>query len=158
MKGVRFTTGLTELRPEARTYEHLDTCHLCGDRAYGDMRLYRECDGKDVPNSGTDALLVTCAQKTCERILEKHPRLYVEEEPGAPGYFPRLCGDCPWRRGVVCAHPHLKANRGRGLRVTIERPSGILCGSGGCLSFPRTATDCEGRRGGPAALGGGGPR
>lgn len=151
---------LTLLRPEARTYEHLDTCHICGARAWGDMQLWRECDDNDQPIRGDGALVVVCQEKACQAAIEKHPRLYVEEHLGAPGHFPPLCIDCAWRRWLECSHPHLKANGGKGLAVKVGNSNAIICapGHGGCMPAPRRATECEGQRGGPAAVGGGGPR
>ena len=154
MNKPRSAIRLTEYRPMFRVYRHLDVCHICGQRSWGDMQLWRECDDGDNPIAGLDALVVTCSEKVCLSTLDAHPRLYIEEEWAAPGYF-ALCVDCPWRDKLACSHPHLRANGGEGLAIHISAPRGIMCGADGCRPLPRRATKCEGRDGGPAAIGGG---
>jgi hypothetical protein len=139
---------LTRLHPELRSPDPMARCHLCGARAADcSLRLWRECDQRDQPLLGLDALLFVCDSKLCAALIEKHPRLYVEEQPGRPGHFPELCGDCQHRDGLSCLHPDLKANGGAGLSVTLSGFANIIIcrrGKGGCSSPPRTATKCAG--------------
>jgi hypothetical protein len=152
----RSAIRLTEYRPLFRVYRHLDVCHICGQRSWGDMQLWRECDDDDYPIAGLGALVVTCSEKACLSALDAHPRLYIEEQPGQPGHFAPICVDCPWQLGIMCTHPHLRANGGLGLAVTIDNGRGVfMCGVDGAVPYPTRATKCEGRNGGPAAIGGG---
>src|SRR5690606_12037406 len=103
----------------------------------------------DRPISGPGALVFLAtgsAHAKCRRVLDTHPRLYVEDS-GSPGAFPRLCGPCTHRRGVECGHPDLTANGGAGLKITLTRLAAIVCSRGaGCHTPIREAVSCVGRR------------
>ncbi len=118
-------------------------CNLCGDAGDEPLTLWRECDERDRPIAGNDALVFIGPK--CIKRMEDHPRLYVEEA-GLPGYFPALCGPCKLRDGFGCKHEKLKANGGPGLSVSLSGFANVRAqGPRGCYVPLRRAWDCEGR-------------
>lgn len=146
---IRRATPLTEMRAK----DPISACTVCArpfEKWESEIMLYRECDEFDRPKPGDDALVYvgydgSCGD-ACERKLQDHPRLYVEEQ-GLPGTFPRLCGGCVYRDGLACTHRMLKANGGPGLRVVAERDTSfrIQCPDSGCHFPVRDAKKCDGR-------------
>jgi hypothetical protein len=63
-----------------------------------------------------------------------------------------VCGDCPYRDGVTCKHPDLKANGGPGLEVKIgtfpamDIHVSFTDGSGGWLRSNKPITRCMGKK------------
>lgn len=124
-------------------------CRLCGTEC-DPIQLWRECDEHDRPIPGPEAIISVCGERECQLVINRHPRLYVREETGAPGHFPTLCGDCRHRAGLKCTHPDLRENGGAGLLVKLSTgmpPGVIICrrGPGGCSRPPQRAYDCAGR-------------
>jgi hypothetical protein len=145
---MALATPLTTIHPERRA-DPLAHCHVCGgsERLHS-LLLWREHDARDKPIPGTGGLVVVCDSKACEKVIEDHPRLYVQDRLGAPGHFPELCGDCRYRKGWDCTHPDLKANGGQGLSVQLGGGMhAIICRrgrGGGCSTPTRTALRCAG--------------
>jgi len=151
-KPSRVTIGaaLPISRYPARGVDPIAVCNVCGEPSR-ELGVWREHDERDLPLAG-DAHLVFIGRDhaACQKAMEKHPRLY-EEVRGAPGHFPRLCGDCVQRRGFACTDPRLTSNGGEWLTVTLSGfgVGMILCGvrgRRGCYTPLTHATKCEGRR------------
>jgi hypothetical protein len=130
----------------------LDTfkrCQLCGfsKNDICEFIMWWECDESDKFDENSD-ILITCKSKSCQKIIDKHERLYQEVtwSRGGPGKFMIFCGDCANRSGSKCIHPKLKANGGDGLKVmfNIAFKGMILCSKDKCFQFPHPATECEG--------------
>lgn len=144
-------TPMPRLTEEALPRTNFKKCQLCGfeDPDLCEFRLWQEYDDSDKPEPRN--LLVVCRHPECLKRIEDHPRLYGEAPwgKGLPGYFVLICGDCSYRSGFDCTHPHLKKNGGEGLEVFISNPLGVrahICWSDGtsqdfCTS---SAVDCEG--------------
>jgi hypothetical protein len=116
--------------------------------------MWNECDDHDKPEPNN--VLVLCSERKaglrCNRMLDKHPRLYIEVPWGAggPGIFMLLCGDCKFRDNTKCTNPNLRANGGHGLEVKFSNPLPIVHvsmrdGSGGYIGGPQPASTCEGK-------------
>lgn len=121
-------------------------CSICG-RPTDSPTLWRESDERDQPIEGEQALVfIGRDHAACMKRMEAHPRLYVEER-GDPGHFPRLCGDCPFRRSLGCSHPDLKANGGGGLKVMLANMlrGAIVCTKGGRIREVNHALECVGK-------------
>ncbi len=104
-------------------------CQICGyESKYDDIcefRMWVECDDND--NLEEDNIIVLSKNCNCVKLLENHPRLYMEV-PWAgdkPGRFMLICDDCSYRNNGKCSHSDLKENGGTGLEVTY-RSSPIL--------------------------------
>jgi len=170
---IRKATSLT-MHAMANGFTGVTCCNVCGgavDATDLPVSAWREHDERDRPILGRCALVFLgpvpwdrhaqltgssprpAVHATCKKTLDEHPRLYAEEA-GEPGCFPRLCGDCSWRDGIVCRHPDLKENDGRGLLVAVEGLNAIICTRGGVWSPVRHAVRCDGWR--KVASGGGG--
>ena len=125
-------------------------CRSCG--SLSELTRWRECDENDRP---TMAVVVLC-QRCSKKVIDRHPRLYIELQPHEP--FPgvmEICVDCPARDGVSCTSLLAKHNGGPGMAITGVRASrGILCsgrhkGHGGCMDvriYYGSATDCAGKQ------------
>jgi len=122
-----------------------DVCHAPAEQ----LEVWREHDEHDRPIPGTDALVYLGeGHPLCRIKLDDHPRLYAEVR-GEPGSFPRLCGPCEHRDGLLCRHPDLKVNGGGGLMVHLN--NGIfahvhICGAHGRIRPLHSAIRCAGRR------------
>jgi hypothetical protein len=155
--------GKTSPRPWPRLSAELpepvrpDACQACASPA--DLTRWRECDDDDTPGP----VVVTLCQPCADRLVERHPRLYVELAPHEPfpGAMP-LCGDCRHRDGGQCIHPDLTWHGGPGLHIVAPKPRDIhICSRGrghgrGCRTirtWPGPARDCAGRDGGPISTG-----
>ena len=126
-------------------------CQFCGRESdeITDFRMWTECNSKDKPERGN--IVILCKSKPCQKVLDNHPRLYMEVPwgEGDPGHFMLLCGDCVHRDGFGCTHEDLKSNGGDGLMITFGSARGFVCkrGRGGrCSPMPRPATKCAGKR------------
>lgn len=98
-----------------------DRCQGCGWDC--DLTRWQECDYQDNP---THVVVVLCLKCT-EQLIEKHPRLYAPLHHYAPHPGSMvLCEDCPFRSGVSCTHPDLKANGGAGLGVHFAEPTVVF--------------------------------
>lgn len=134
---------------KARGTDPIRVCNLCG-LAAEQLSAWREHDEHDRPLEGPGRLVfigVGAEHGACREHLDKHPRLYAEVT-GLPGTFPRLCGDCPNRKGFACSHPNLKANGGPGLKVELDNAwaaNAIICGRGGRIRPVHHALKCEGK-------------
>jgi hypothetical protein len=122
-------------------------CRSCG--ATHDLTRWRECDEWDKP---TMAIVVLC-RKCSKRLIDKHPRLYLElalHEP-FPGTM-QICVDCPARSGLGCMSRLAKHNGGPGMKITGPMPTVafICCSprskSGTVKLYPGEATDCVGKQ------------
>ena len=113
---------LSEHRKETSSFLQ---CQLCG-KEYSDitsLRMWQECNDSDNPEPGNFLVVGHC----CKPKILEHPRAYLEIPwgKGEPGAFILLCGDCPFRAGFKCTHPHLKANGGGGLLLNTTNPMGF---------------------------------
>jgi hypothetical protein len=124
-------------------------CQLCGfwDSDICRFRMMVECDEKDIPEP--DNVLIVCDQEKCKKVLDAHPRLYLDVPWGGgdPGQFMLLCGKCNFRDSFSCTHPALKANGGEGLEIKFSNPLGIvrICRTDGTsMRGPQPATECAG--------------
>lgn len=130
--------------------DNFQRCQLCGFTSNDicEFRLLMECDDNDKPEQ--DKVIVRCRQEACIKVVDDHPRLYMEVPwgQGHPGIFMLLCGDCPNRKGTTCTHSDLKANGGQGLEVRLSNnPNIIVCfndGKGCRNLWPNPATRCKG--------------
>lgn len=124
-----------------------NTCQSCGDFGLdrGSGRRWIECDAFDEPTATMVILCVRCS----ERLIERHPRLYLHEDwwaprPGAMA----CCVDCTLRTDLRCVSPMLKARGGPGLGIRIHPLPGltILCGRG-CKTIREygAGPDCDGK-------------
>jgi hypothetical protein len=137
--------GLSETLPFD---PHPARCQSCGIPGTRDLRRWRECDPEDLP---TAVVVVLCGP--CEkRLIEPHPRLYIQlqmNEP-APGCM-GICCHCINRRGTACGHYRAKANGGPGVELTYPQPTAMhVCRSPRRLSgivtiWPGKVTACDGR-------------
>jgi hypothetical protein len=130
-------------------------CQLCGfvSNDICEFCMWFECDDQDKVEA--DNILVLCQKKDCKKVVDSHPRLYVEIpwSRGGPGKFMLLCGNCEHRNGTKCKHPQLKENGGPGLKVNFAKTiisEAFICfsredGSSYCLHGDRPATECEGQ-------------
>lgn len=130
-------------------------CQLCGYVSKNDdicaFRMLNECDDKDIPEEGN--VIVVCTSKLCNKIIDDHPRLYVQVPwgKGKPGYFMLAgCSDCKYRDNASCTHPDLISNGGRGLQVMYSKPIfdvhvSFSNGKGGRHTIGDVFTDCKGR-------------
>ena len=128
--------------------EPILVCNICGERS-AELGLWRECDEDDQPIARDDVLVyIGGDHPRCHKFMQDHPRLYIEER-GGPGFFPRLCGPCIYRRGASCAHVDLKANGGAGLNVSFDNghfANAILCTRGSRTAIVHHAVECTGRQ------------
>lgn len=134
----------------------LDTfkrCQLCGYTSqYDDIcefRMWVECDEQDNPEPNNVIVLCNKKHSECSRVLDNHPRLYIEVPwgNGGPGNFMLLCGDCKFRDKTTCTNPQLKANGGEGIEVKFHNPLPMVHvsfsnGTGGWLGGNSPATQC----------------
>ena len=127
--------------------DRITACNVCG-RPSSSLMLYRECGQNDQPIAGAGARLYVDAfddeHRACRKAIDDHARLYMEET-GDPGGFPELCGPCLHRAGDGCKSPHLRANGGEGLLVTLDGLTAIVCRRGSCSSPVKHAVKCAGR-------------
>jgi len=114
--------------------------------------MWNECDDNDKPEPNNVIVLCNKKHSECSKILDAHPRLYIEVPWGAggPGIFMLLCGDCKFRDNTKCTNPNLKTNGGHGLEVKFHRPLAVIhvCmrdGSGGYMGGLQPASTCEGK-------------
>lgn len=112
---------LSKHRKEASSFLQ---CQLCG-KGFDDiceLRMWQECDDQDNPEAGNYLVVGKC----CRYKIREHPRMYREVPwgKGEPGAFILLCGNCPFRAGFKCTHPHLKTNGGQGLLLNTTNPIG----------------------------------
>lgn len=100
--------------------KHPDVCQSCGavDRV---IQRWCECDEKDHETNVIVCLCPICADK----LIEPHPRLYVDMPAGQPhAGSMQLCVKCRHRVGVSCPlskhgeTPYL----GRGVQITFPKP------------------------------------
>jgi hypothetical protein len=122
-------------------------CRGCGGTR--ELRRWRECDPFDRP---TMVVVVLC--KFCSRkLIDRHPRLYIELAPHEP--FPgvmQICVDCPRRNGVSCTSPLAKHNGGTGMRMEGPRPTVAFIDctprskSGMVKLYTAEATGCAGKQ------------
>lgn len=98
-----------------------DHCQSCGE--WGDAQPWCECDEKDTP---TETHLMLCSE-CAEKIIEKHPRLYLDRHRNAPipGAM-QLCVDCIHRDALRCACPDAHRNGGCGIKIEHAEPSVIF--------------------------------
>ncbi len=136
-----------------RAIDPLQHCTLCGSPSPEGMDVMRECDERDRPLPGLDALIFIgrgAAHEGCLRAVDGHPRLY-ETVQAHPGHMALICTSCVHRKGLVCRHPGARANGGLGLTLRLERPgifAGIICirgPKGRNLAPPREGVACSGR-------------
>jgi hypothetical protein len=122
-------------------------CWICGKDGNDicGFRMWQECDEKDEPEEST--FIIACRSKACDRIIDAHPRLYIEVPwaGNAPGQFMLACSDCEKRQGFKCTDPRAKTNGGDGLSCRIVHPlTGIICTEHGCHPFLPVIYECEG--------------
>lgn len=151
---IRVAVPLSKLPTRPR--DPILRCNICGEEpstmgpgsTESTMLLYREHDEYDKSLDGESArVYVDGSHKACEKALRDHPRLYTLEM-GRPGHFPKLCGDCTFRKADACSHPDLKANGGPGLSVTLDGLGvSVVClrGPGYGGRPPVDAVKCAGR-------------
>lgn len=146
----RLTEG--QHAPVDKKPEKFETCWVCG-KTYSDiceLKMYVECDENDECEEGNCILI--CKSEECIRVLEEHPRLYMEIAWGgiAPGAFILLCSDCTFRDGFRCTHSDLKANGGEGLQVWSRNLFGahvhVLYRDGRGGYIPPVVFKCDGKK------------
>lgn len=120
-----------------------DICQSCGGSDH--LTAWRECDEWDKP---TAVAVVLCA-KCSKKLIDPHPRLYVQlqEHQPFPGVM-ELCLDCPMREGVSCKSPLAKHNGGPGMQIDAHGFGGFFCGgkgSGFQTLFTRAPSACAGK-------------
>lgn len=90
-------------------------------RFHAYLSRWIECDAWDRhdENSPVVVLCEPCSKK----LIESHPRLYVDLWPDTPrpGCMP-ICVDCTHRSGVSCTHPRAKANGGEAVLLKFKHP------------------------------------
>ena len=96
----RRAPGLSQILPQRPP----DQCRNCGAVRHAAIPFtrWRECDEWDKPL--VPAVFVILCASCARKLIEAHPRLYIEvpwSEP-VPGQL-RICADCPLRQGLVCA-------------------------------------------------------
>lgn len=102
-------------------------CQICNTRGNDitGFTMWQECDESDNPIPG--AYLIHCKSPECYKVVEEHPRLYMEVPwgQGEAGALMLLCGGCKLRTGnFACTSPKLIKNGGKGLTV-MQTNSGI---------------------------------
>ena len=112
---------LSETLPFPR---HPNVCQSCGketDVTDGvGAHAWQEHDDNDQP----EAIVVMLCRACSARLIEPHPRLYNRLDTNQP--WPGImdfCLTCWWRSDVRCRHPHAKANGGRGVTITVRKPT-----------------------------------
>lgn len=94
------------------------SCQRCHKEC--DLERWEEHDDNDQPTG-----VVICICDDCSKeIIEKHPRLYRELHTFEPHPGSMVCcRECPFRNGLLCNHPALKANGGNGLVIKYPEPT-----------------------------------
>lgn len=123
---------------------HPNKCQSC---AAPDARRWREHDEWDKPLPVLVMLCETCTTQ----LIKPHTRLYasidtLEPWPGAMA----ICLDCKHRAGLECRHPDLKQNGGKGLMLSVPKPSRVHLNYGGGRGewknlYPGPVSKCAGR-------------
>jgi hypothetical protein len=147
-------TGMPKLSETLTHADHPEVCRACGALAepggpgadgWTPLTRWRECDDFDRPTRTVVVLCKACAGK----IVEPHPRLYIEIPWLAPypGTVP-LCVPCPHRNGTHC--PMAAFNGGPGVELIGPAPShvhlyrrGKGAVSGWVDLYPGWPTRCE---------------
>jgi hypothetical protein len=113
--------------------------------------MFTECDDKDITEEGN--IIVVCKSKDCNKLIDNHPRLYIQVPwgLGKPGHLMLAgCSDCKYRDNGSCTHPNLIANGGNGLEISYNKPImnvhlSFSDGSGGWHKLGEVFTDCKGK-------------
>lgn len=119
-------------------------CQSCGGG--GDVARWREHDESDRPEDRVVVLCRRCARK----VIEPHPRLYAEMQPGEPlpGTM-SCCVACAHRDELRCRHGDLMANGGAGLKLSYREPTrAFVCrrdGRGGPTTIYTGPVTCAGQ-------------
>ena len=95
-------------------------CQSCGTTDQ-ELTRWRECNENDEP---TRVVVMLCDACT-DRLVQKHPRLYIEMDPyePLPGSMGCCFRDCVHRDGLTCMNPKQRHLGGLGLRIAFPTPT-----------------------------------
>jgi hypothetical protein len=124
-------------------------CQSCGcDGSESTLEKWHECDQFDRPTAVRVILCPACSK----RIIEPHPRLFIE----VPHFKPLagacdICVGCRHRDGATCKSPGAAFNGGPGIHLIGPKPTRMHVlrrparGSGWMEIYDGPARDCTGR-------------
>lgn len=109
------------MRTPFHPFTDFTTCQVCG-KTSDDICDFQMWELVDAGILYHDKFLILCNKRACFKLMDAAEDLFrrVPHSRGGPGAFMLLCGDCPYRGGFDCGHPHLKENGGDGLLINFQ--------------------------------------